>query len=141
MVVANNLNSVIESMLGDIHYSVDSNPGKLYPFKVRVGCVKRRPPRHVFFEYALEMGRLYIERILDGSSLDGAKELTFIFPERWMNVAEQQKFMYAMLKHPEAGTIKKVDIITSSPLLISNFFREQIRILTWDDDGDYDKEY
>jgi len=133
--------SLIEEMLGDINYPKDSNPGKLYPFKVRVGCVKKRPPRHDYFQYILEMGRMNIERILDGSSLNDAEELTFIFPERWMSVHEQQKFMYAMIKHPESNSITKVDIITSSAVLISNFYNEQIRILTWEDDKDYDKEY
>lgn len=139
--IVESFGSIMDQMLGDIDYPKDSHAGKLYPFKVRVGCVKRRPPRHNYFEYIIDVGRVYIKRILDGSSLNGTKELTFIFPERWMNVLEQQQFMSAILKHPEVGTIKKVDIITSSPLLISNFFREQIRILTWDDDKDYDKEY
>ncbi len=133
-----NLNSMIEEMLGDINYSKDSKSGRLYPFKVRVGLVQRRPPRHDYFQYMLEMGRLDVERILDGSSLCGKNQLTLIFPERWMGVSEQQKFMYVIVNHPEAKTIETVDMITSSPLLIGNFYREQIRILTWNDDRSYD---
>lgn len=135
------LGSIMEEMLGDIDYSKDSPAGELYPFKVRVGCAKRRPPRHKYFQWMLEIGRLHINQVLNGTSFNGVKELTFIFPERWMNVAEQQKFMYAMVKHPEVKMIEKVDIITSSPLIISSCYREQIRILTWEDDIEYDKEY
>lgn len=132
--------NTMEEMLGYVEYSKDSLPGKLYKFKVRVGVIKRRPPRHDCFQFMLEMGREHIELILNGSSLDELKHLIFIFPERWMNVSEQRNFMSIMNKHPDAETLELVDIITSSPLLISSFYPEQIRIITWDDDKDYDHE-
>jgi len=135
-----NCKDKIEEMLGDINYLKDSRPGKLYPFNVRVGIVQKRPPRHDYFQYMLEMGRTNIERIFDGISLGGLKELIFIFPERWMSIAEQQRFMSVIVKHPEVNTIERIDIITSAPLLISNFYSEQVRILTWEDDKNYDKE-
>jgi len=128
--------SILESLLGDIDYPKDSIPGKLYPFKVRVGCVKRRPPRHDYFQYILEIGRGHIKNILDGSSLGGSKHLTFIFPERWMNVAEQRSFMSIMKDHPEVNIIENVDILTSSSILLGSFRHEQMHILTWDDDKD-----
>lgn len=128
---------ILDSMLGDIDYPKDSAPGTLYPFKVRVGCAKRRPPRHEFFEYLIDMGMPDIDKVFKNESFEGKKSLTFIFPERWMGVAEQQAFMAALSAHPEAETLEQVDIITSSPLLIGNFYKEQIRILTWDDDDNY----
>lgn len=128
---------IIDSMLGDINYPKDSSAGKLYPFKVRVGCVKRRPPRHEFFEYIREMGMPDIDKVFKNESFGGKKTLTFIFPERWMGVAEQQAFTAVLEAHPEAKTLEQVDIITSSPLLIGSFYAEQIRILTWDDDDNY----
>lgn len=125
-------------MLGDIDYPPDSSAGKLYPFFVRVGCVKRRPPRHEFFEYFLEVGAGDIEKVLYHAPLRGPS-LSFVFPERHMGVAEQQAFMYNMEKHPRISKIKTVDIITSAPLIVGSFMRDHIRILTWpDDEGLYD---
>lgn len=129
---------VIESMLKDIDYPKDSVPGRLYSFKVRVGCIKRRTPRHKYFQWILDMGKENIERVLNYESFNGVKDLTFVFPERWMNVDEQRCFMYILKKHPESETLETVDIITSSPIMISSFSREQILILTWDDDKDCD---
>ncbi len=128
---------ILDSMLGDIDYPKDSSSGKLYPFKVRVGCVKRRPPRHEFFEYLIDMGMPDIDKVFKNESFEGKKDLTFIFPERWMGVAEQQAFTAALAAHPEAETLRQVDIITSSPLLIGSFYAEQIRILSWEDDDIY----
>lgn len=128
---------IIDSMLGDINYPKDSSAGKLFPFKIRVGCVKRRPPRHEFFDYLRDMGMPDIDKVFKNESFGGKKDLTFIFPERWMGVAEQQAFTSALKAHHEAKTLEQVDIITSSPLLIGAFHAEHIRILTWDDDDNY----
>ena len=54
---------MFERMLGDINYDQNSKAGRLYPFKVRVGCIRRRPPRHKFFEFILDLGRLDVEKI------------------------------------------------------------------------------
>lgn len=127
-----------DSMLGNIKYSPDSREGKLYPFFVRVGCVKRRPPRHEFFEYFIDVGLNMIDRVMEHKPIRQT-DLAFVFPERWLGVAEQQAFMYTLVKHPDASKIKTVDILTSSPLLVSDFMREQILILTWpDDEGLFD---
>ncbi len=127
-----------DKMLGDISYEPDSEAGKLYPFFVRVACIKRRPPRHEFFSLFLEMGHPQIDLVMFHDKLD-VTELSFVFPERWMGVAEQQAFTHVLSKHPEAKQINQVDIITSSPLIVGSFMAEQIRIITWpDDEGLYD---
>jgi hypothetical protein len=127
---------VFDSMLGSIDYSDDSKAGKVFPFKVRCGVVKRRPPRHEFFEFILNMGKVNIDPIMNHQPFTkkGPLDLTFVFPERWMGIKEQQDFMYALALHPDIERIKSVDIITSSPLIVGNFFKEQVRILTWADD-------
>ena len=136
MVTVTSGTQIFNSMLGDIDYPEDSEAGKLYPFKVRVGCVKRRPPRHKFFDYIREMGSGDIEKVLNKEPFN-KNELTFVFPERWMGVAEQQSFTHHLSEHPDIDKIKSVDIITSSPLLIGSFMREHIRILTWEDDDKF----
>jgi hypothetical protein len=130
-------NDIMDEMLGKINYSKHSEAGKLYPFKVRVGVVRRRAPRHSYFDYIRDWGMTDIDKIFNKESFNGKKELVFIFPERWMGVAEQQAFMHNLNNHPEAETLDQVDIITSSPLLIGDFMREQVLILAWEDDDKY----
>jgi len=125
--------SWFDSMLQDIKYDSNSEAGKLYPFFVRVACIKRRPPRHKFFEMFLDIGSTKIEAVLNHKPLN-SDTLSFVFPERFMGVAEQQAFMHFLKKHPESEKIKQVDIITSSPLILSSFMRDQIRIVTWPED-------
>ena len=128
--------TLFDSMLGSIDYPEDSKAGRLYPFKVRCGVIKRRPPRHEFFELIIDMGRGDITRVLENKKFrgKGIVDLAFIFPERWMNVVEQQQFMRLLLRHQDVARIRCVDLLTSSPILTGEFFREQIRIVTWSDD-------
>ncbi len=128
---------IMDEMLGDIVYPKDSSAGKLYKFQARVGVVKRRPPRHEYFDFIRDMGMVDVARVFKGESFEGKKCLTFIFPERWMGVVEEQAFTSVLNKHPEVDSIEQVDIITSSPMLVGSFHREQIRILTWPDDHEY----
>lgn len=132
------LQDQFDEWLGAIHYTEDELCGQTYPFFVRVGCVKACPPRHERFEYIREMGASQIEDIMQGAPLNSA-HLTLVFPERHMSVHEQQAFMRNLACHPDAmkGNIKTVDILTSSALMISSFHREQILILTWEDDDHY----
>jgi len=127
-----------DSMLGDITYSPDSKVGQLYPFFVRVACIKRRPPRHEFFEFFRDVGMVMVDVVLNHKKIRDS-HLHFVFPERWMGIAEQQAFMWTLVKHPDVRKIKSLDLITSSPMMIGDFMREQIRIVTWpEDEGQYD---
>jgi hypothetical protein len=127
---------LFEGMLGDIKYPKDSKSGKLFPFTVRCGLVRKRPPRHEFFEFIIDMGRGNIERIMTHEPLTQSDpiDLTFVFPERWMAVCEQVEFMSKLTKHPDVEKIRSIDILTSSPMIIGNFMAAQVRILTWPDD-------
>lgn len=128
-----NMGDVFEKLLGDIDYVDEWN---LYPFKVRCGVIKYRPPRHEFFQWMKEMGAGYIEAIFKGDLFNPSSVLTFVFPERFMSVHEEREFTVFLTKHPEVDKIKQVDILTKSPMLISSFKREMMRIITWEDDKD-----
>ncbi len=120
-----------ENWLGDIKY--DPTEQKLYPFMARVGVVKYRPPRHECFEYLREMGSGAIENVLyHKGEISGV--MAFVFPERHMSVHEQRTFMYSLVKHPTVKKVTQVDIITSCPLLVGDFHKEMIRIITWPED-------
>ncbi len=108
----------------------------MYPFMVRVGCVKMAAPRHERFEYYRDMGMGNVEDLFDGRRFR-TDHLTFVFPERWMSVHEQQAMMLIMTKHPYVDQVKQIDMLTSSPLIIGNFHNFSIRILTWDDDNQF----
>jgi hypothetical protein len=133
MVNVMTMKSWLDGMLGDINYAPDSKAGGLYPFFVRVACIKRRPPRHDFFEFFLDVGVGMLDAVMEHNPIKQS-DLVFVFPERWLGVAEQQVFTYMIEKHPDVKNIKSVDIITSSPMLIGSFMREQIRIVTWPED-------
>ena len=127
------MSSWFDDMLGDIKYAPDSEAGKLYPFFVRVGCIKRRPPRHPFFSMFVDVGYGIIDKIMFHEELD-MSYLAFVFPERWLGVAEQQAFSHVMARHPEVENFKEVNILTSSPMIVGSFMAEQIRVITWEED-------
>ncbi len=130
---------LFEEMLGDINYEDDDFSMKLYPFKVRVGMPYRRPPRHEMWQFFLETGHLDIDRVFMKEPFSHNR-LTFVFPERWMNVSEQRNFMHQLKQHPDVDKIEQVDIITHSPIMLGDFSHYMIRVLKWDDDLLYEYE-
>jgi hypothetical protein len=126
------LKSILDEMLEDIKYDVDDLG--LYPFFVRVGVVKYRPPRHEFFKYFRHIGLAHIDPILYHKEFNMPSHLTFIFPERHLSVHEQQHFMHRIVHHPQVGEIKTFDMITSSAIMVSDFMTDMLRILTWPED-------
>jgi predicted ATPase len=129
-------NDIFEEYLGAIS-ETDQHTGDIYPFGVRVGVIKMAAPRHERFEFIREMGLGDIDRVFNKRSFN-KDVLTFVFPERHMSVHEQQAFMARLEEHPDANKIKRVDILTSSPLLISSFHAEMLRIVTHPDDEIHD---
>lgn len=112
----------------------------VYPdFRVRVVVIRQRPPRHPYFEYTRNIGIANIEDVFKGTDMNISEsgKIHFTFPERWMSMHEQQMFMYKLSRHKDIGKVKLVDIITSSALIIGDFVKEQIRIITFNDDGEY----
>jgi hypothetical protein len=140
MTTARSADQTINELLKDINYDHDTFAMELYPFKVRLGAVYRRPPRHPFFEYLLELGHMDIERVFKGESFRGRTHLTFVFPERWVGISEQRSFMYSLNRHPEAKTLELVDIITSCPMFLSDCANVMVRVLQWEDDNEFNFE-
>jgi len=124
---------IFDEMLGDIEYDPNDTICK-YPFMVRVGVVKYRPPRHESFEWFRSMGSAHLEPLIYHKKVSMPKHLTFMFPERHLSVHEQQQFMSRILKHPQVDEIKQIDIITSCALMVSDYSKEMIRIITWPED-------
>ena len=121
---------LLDSYLGDI--SLDQ-AYKTHSIPYRVGCVKMSAPRHERWEYLSHFGLNAVEEIFQSQPLRPGS-LSFVFPERWMSVHEQRAFVSAIEDNETIEKITHVDILTSSPLIIGEFHREQIRILTFPDD-------
>jgi hypothetical protein len=116
--------------------SVEPTPMSDFDFPVRVGCVKMASPRDARFSEVLGVGMPLIDAVFNRTPFK-VEHLSFVFPERYMSVHEQQGFMRALLQNPSIENIKSLDIITSSPLMVGDFKKEQIAIITWHDDYKY----
>lgn len=124
---------IFEDFLGDIDATTEKQYGT-YSFNIRVGVVKMAAPRHERFDFIRDYGVGFLDKIFNNETITET-HLTFVFPERYLSVHEQQSFTYTLMQHKDISNIKHVDILTSSPLMIGSFHKETIRILTWPDDN------
>jgi len=101
-------------------------------FKIKVALIKNLPPRDEEFDIIRDMGFPYIEKVFKKEPL-GTDVPLFVFPERWMSIQEQYYFISYLNLNPDVEKFKEVLLICSSPIIIGNFKREQIRIITFPD--------
>lgn len=125
---------ILNDWLGDINPE-EAKPS--FPYGVRVGCVKMASPRHERFDLIRDAGAELLDKIFNNEPITDTCPV-LMFPERHLSVHEQQSLMARMNDHVSASNFERVDIITSSPLIIGNFTRDIIRILTWEDDHKHD---
>ena len=128
-------NSIVDSMAPG--WKPEKDRLGLYSFTVRCFVIRARPPRHPYFDLTREMGSGLIDKVFrNGDISRGRKDvdLAFFFPERHMSVHEQREFMNALAKHKDVSNIAHVDLVTSSPIMISDFPAEQVRIINWPED-------
>lgn len=103
---------------------------KVYPdFPIQVLVVKDIPPRHEMFELERDFGSGFLEDIMEMRSLPAGK-LLFYFPERWLSVEEQRLFMWAIMANPTRKKITLLQLLTSSPMMVSDFHREMIMVIS-----------
>lgn len=124
------LKSFFDNMLDGINENARMHTS----YALRCGCIKMASPRHPRYEMFLNVGMSDVDVIFDHSKTFSGSDLSFVFPERFMSVHEQQAFIHALEKHPDFVHVNSVDIITSSPLVIGAFRRENILIVTHEDD-------
>lgn len=137
MTTFTNLGSLLEEWLGDIDPNSDESS---YPFGLRVGCVKMASPRHSRFDFVRDMGAELLDKLFNNEPINDTT-IVLMFPERHLSVHEQSSIMLRLKQHVSANDIEQVDIVTSSPLIVGNFKRESIRILTWSDDAMHDGQF
>ena len=97
------------------------------------------PPRDSRFDYDRDFGLGQIEAVLNKEPLNmgvvtkgGGQQIMFVFPERWLSTQEEQIFPVALSENPQIKKAKMtiIDLVTKSPLIIGNFIKEDIRIIT-----------
>lgn len=95
-------------------------------------CVSQIPPRDSQFDFQLEMGRDLIEKVLHHTTFTNNGNLFFCFPERWLSQKEQHYFVQLLTKHPSIvkADMTQIDMITMSPLIVSNLYNDDCRCLT-----------
>ena len=120
---------IFDRVWGKDFYPDQKNLMVKYAFDVRVVVARTMPPRHPSFYPFLEVGMDLIQRTMAGIPLN-CEKATFYFPERWLAVIEQREFMFKLEMTNKGLNLKKVDILTSSPVMISDFFQEQILIIS-----------
>lgn len=109
----------------------------MYPFTLRVAVIQSRPPRHNYFEFTRDLGSGLMDKIFmnrTGMTKGPDTKLVFVFPERHMSVHEQRGFMNALVNHQEVDHIIHVDIVTSSPIILSDFPNNVIQIISFPED-------
>lgn len=104
-----------------------------YPFIVKLVVSRNIPPRDSRFDFILDMGKNLIGDIFGKKEIPMEGSQLFVFPERYMSVHEQQSFMCELVKHKKIKKLKEVCIITSSPLMVSDFCNENITIISSDE--------
>jgi hypothetical protein len=107
-----------------------------YPhFKARALVLQVDSPRNVAFQPWINANPqvAFIDAILKGAMPPVHLPRVVLFlPERWLNPVEQTLLMQRLHQYAEAhpGLLTQVDLVTQCPIILTDFSRSQIRILT-----------
>ncbi len=109
-------------------------------------CVSHIPPRSERFEFERDFGCGKLEAILEHQPLnlkpvcDGGYHLLLMFPERHLSTQEEYVLVPLLAKHPEIREMKLIiiDIVTKSPLIVGNFLKDDVRIISEEGKGGID---
>lgn len=125
----------VEELFANIPFVYNELTKVVYPhFQVRVAVIKARPPRHPAFDEIRDIGAGFLQHIFDGTKFRSNPNLILVFPERWMSVNETRLLMDKLHNHPQVKELKSVSIVTSSPVILTDFFAENMKIITFPDD-------
>lgn len=103
-----------------------------YPFKVRVVVMPDISPRNLIVSNFLTVGLESIDRIAEKLTID-RDNLVLYYPERWLTVNETREFMYNLTFFGYTKILTKVSIVTNSPILLTDFDINQIKILKFNE--------
>jgi hypothetical protein len=134
------MSNPFQSLFNRFPQTKDLNPIELLitPFILQVAVMQNRPPRHPDFEIFLDQGRSMVEKLFSNRPI-GENPL-FVFPEMWSSVHEERDFINSICHHPQVSTIKTVQVITRSAIILTDCLSSQVMVFTFDDDEPYRRE-
>jgi hypothetical protein len=115
-----------------------------YGFNLRVVVPTDIPARHSTFSWIRGMGVTKFDEIFSGTLSYLPDEWLLAFPERHCSIVEQCGLILQMTKLNEktGNRMKQLDIITSSPHIISDCMKEAISLISFPDGKiTYDQDY
>ena len=115
-----------------------------YGFLYRCLVSKDIPPRHSMFSFIRGMGVTKYDEIFSKTIERLPDSWLLAVPERHTSIQEQQALIHTLAeKNKELGNpMKELDILTSSPMIISDSVQDSVRIIGFPDGKPtYDQDY
>ncbi len=115
-----------------------------YGFNLRVVCSKDIPPRHSIFSWIRGLGVSKYDEIFSGELNMLPKDWLLAFPERHISVHEQKSLIHQLVKlnREKKLGMEQLDILTSSPMIISDTMMESLSIICFPNGKiTYDQDY
>ena len=133
MIKAQSIASIFDEWCSNIHPSQESID--LYGFELRVVISKDIPPRHSIFSWIRGMGVTKFDEIFSGELSRLPDHWLLAFPERHCSIQELQSLIYQLVKLNREKNLgmEKLDILTSSPFIISDTKSECCSIIAFPD--------
>lgn len=95
----------------------------MYNFDLKVYVFRRPHMRCESLEYELHMGKNVLHEIFDDETVNETRTRVVLpFPERWLNIVEEQSLFLRLQKY--CPNLKTVEVKTQSPHIISTTPRE-----------------
>jgi hypothetical protein len=86
-------------------------------------------------EMTVFIGQMFLSTLFDSEDVMSHKEVTLMYPERWLNVLEQRALFDALNDRTRCPNLVEVNIITHSVYIIQCVSNEHISII--DRSSDY----
>ena len=113
----------IKKLFEEIPFAGNQSP------KTRLLYVKNMSPRHPFFTDTLEVGKKFLECVLNTNPPIEVGDIYLVFPERWLTFLESRNLRWSLEHYPKIELINSVNIITSSFEIIASYDRDQTHSL------------
>jgi len=120
----------IANQLSELFNWNTEDPLELYPFEARCLAVDWSPTEH---PELLELGKPTIDFVFGRSSRVSRQirggQVVLYMPERWLSVHEKIALMQSLCDVHETYPLKRVDIITAEPIIVSDFTDGMVRLI------------
>lgn len=132
-ITARSVSQIFDSWAANIVLTEESI--EKYGFELRVVCSKDIPPRHSMFEFICGMGVNKFDEIFSETLSVLPEHWFLVFPERHCSVQEIYELIYKIVKLNREKNLglKKLDILTSSPAILSDTYAGCLSVISFPD--------